>query len=462
MSNFLPLDISPSKPNRVFLYGESQRLPTYIKFLNELDIEISGIIGDSVFPEIQNVSREAAGREPDIPIIITAGSLHLPVIAATPNESDGSFLFKNLLSQLLTNETPNHILHPSFIADFIDIPLHNAAFISGPPGSGNILAQRIIAAIVRENWRTESDEEIFLSHICQNYDYQVLSHILESTYDLNVLRTEMMSFGLGFTNYMIQCANDAININDIRSRRHIYQKIYGTHQLLNESVIKKLRAVEYHQFVCQRHPFDSCISIQYKGSGGTEKLDKIDIKMMFGDIAQRANFLKHVIDAGRNNDDLFIIRYEDLLSKPSQTIVAIAAHMGISIVDEDADKIWQDIGMRPLPDAPPGHFRDPKIFGWKNILDEKAVTELSNTHVFPIFRGLGYSIDELGPIDFSILCDEAEALPKLNNSKRDGNSLFDTIWLMKFHREESLLNSVKEKLDSDFFKALCRSADYGV
>lgn len=458
MISFHPLIPNVIKPERVFLYGASPHIPLFATFLERAGIAIAGAVGFVPFADVPEVDLDRVRRSPDVPMVITTGSLHVPPVAPTPGQPDAAFSFKSALLQLLAAGLPNRLLHPSFVADFLDFHLHNAAYVAGFPGSGNILAQRVVAEIVESHKVPVSREEGFLAHLGQNFDHQLLSAIVAPLDNAGRRRLEMTSFGLGYTNYLAEFAEGWVHVNDIRCRRHFYQKIYGTHALFTPETVTALARLNYPVFICTRHPLDVVVSIQHKAGEGMKELEGFDVERMLESLAENANFLWRAI---RNCGNFHLIRYEDLLTSPVETITAMAAHLNIDIAPQKAAEIWQMLGMKPLPGAPPGHFRAARILSWRDALDDETKARLRASGHFAYFRRLGYTYD-IEPADLAALRQGMASAPEPKCSQRAGAAVFDGIWLSGDESAAEKRNALRRWIDTAFFRALARSGDYGL
>lgn len=464
MSKYHPLKIRSKKPRKVYLYGDSPSLAQYRELLNKADIEIAGIIGSSIYPDIQSVDKKTIFLQPEIPIIITSGTFHcIPPDLSTRERFN---FFSKTISALIAEGCPNQILHPCFVTQFLEISLNNSAFVTGLPGSGNILLQRIALTLIERNLDQESDVNVFIKNMCQNFDHQLLVFVTELLNKQGATRIVETSYGLGFTNFSIHLSDFLVNVCDVRSYRHYYRKLYGTHHLIDRNTADEIQRLKMPIFICLRHPVDTHISWWNKVVNDERNYTKREIpdlndKNILNDVNWSAYFYKTSIDACNN---FLLIRFEDMLAKPDVSIRLIAKHLNFVISENKARALWAEFGMKPLPGTDKGHFHSPSLNKWESTLDEVTKSNLERSKVLKFFEPLGYSLN--GLTSFNL--DEFKKnklpfsdAPFLNRDELMFNEkIDDTIWIECPHGHNSKAKDVRQVLDTDLFKSLCSSADY--
>lgn len=99
-----------------------------------------------------------------------------------------------------------------------------------------------------------------------------------------------------------------------------------------------------------------------------------------------------------------VMRWEDLIERPADTICYIAAHAGLAIEPEHAEQIWQGIGHRNLTGAHQHNFRSGKgiVGDWKNWMTNRHLEIIRDHGLEQAMLAFGYErIEPLNEAEYT-------------------------------------------------------------
>lgn len=281
-----PSPLNPEKPGACYIWGVGSETNRLLGLLSQAKVEVSGLIDPSErsqeFAGVSVVSPETlklnSDKQPSLPVVIASGCFDLlPVIP--DSNVDGSFhTFKNeWLSAKYRYGIKAPLLHPDFISDFLPLKYKHRYFVNGVPGVGNILVQSILGRMLADVRRegkggkfqffkkpvlSEGNLELSAAFLATNYFSQTLIMLNEAANGLGRWRTDLSSHGLGYTNFWMHFpSHEIIEVEDVRTRRHLFSEVYGSHEIPVPENIARYRGMNFKVIICVRHPYDVILSI---------------------------------------------------------------------------------------------------------------------------------------------------------------------------------------------------------
>ncbi len=343
-------------------------------------------------------------RNPRVPIFIA---------------DDGSFKDFDYLARKILPSLPDgsQIIHPGILSNFIDIDLSDNAIAFGYPGSGNAPYQVIMMKILEHKVYLKvylTENEIFAlctglhSHLCrviQNLFDELECQSVEIGYSrpgaLNVAATwtEKETGQLVF-----------LFLDDIPSKVFLTTPVYGTHTVLPKAMAEHYQRKGCRIFFCVRHPLDILVSLAAKSpiehfeqlskstGASVEEVRKSFVVSQLSDpvwIDQTSKMLyAYMKNALRVAEHCTVLRYEDLVNRPRETILALFQDLEVDLDEELLDELVDSVGTADI--GPPGHRFQPREGKWREFFPKGSLDIALDNHIGEITEALGYgSVSEL-------------------------------------------------------------------
>jgi len=380
------------KPQEVILWGANDFTLAYMDLLKQANIEVRFCVdarrAGERLSEIDIMPLEqlesAATRDAEIPIIYAQYDVDTAFWNGIDN---GRRYFQN----------GTRLTHPVFIAKYLQLDYTGRVFAFGFPGSGNVLMLRILREIQPsiDEQRGVGEKEERITRLAQEYDTD-LRAILESTFQ---------AAGSGPANQGV-CHKDLVNIKfnfhegswidiySVPSSFYLSRGLHSSHEPLDNDVFDLYTEMNYQIFCALRNPLDILVSVAAKvsrdGAAGKPAPPRRPQRILsdldwFTEMA--STLQKYYQKILNRQNRICVIRYEELIEKPNETIRNIAVSLGLDPAEVDAEGIWKKVGFRPLA---ANHLWRPGTGKWREFLSRGHFDILTNLGYRNLMRNLGY------------------------------------------------------------------------
>ncbi len=449
------------KTGQVILWGLGDYTDSYIGLLNDAKINCKCII-DSYsdtdhYLGLTVISPDEYKRKVEdfesIPVVIIARS------------RTGQSRFAHVL-QHATNFLRLHrtrFLHPVKLSDFINVTFPDRIYISGFPGSGNVLLRAVVGEFLNScaHTHTAATPVQSLMHELSLEHHEILLNTLDSLFigsDLMVRHDSLTHTGKFV--YSGARKDEFVRIFDIKTKHHLSEEICSRHDLFEPETVNEHRKLGYKILVPIRNPLDTIISNAFKYEHTTVYIDpdtipdssQSEFKTMLGharihdykwfhDIAESIHgFYSNLFQV----KDAFLVKYEDVISKPFDMLKHIAGFIGLDKVSEDTImSIWRKTGFKPLSNK--AHYFKPGSGKWEKYLDGKHLAILKELGFEDLMVEFGYDFPT------SVLGEDNKSRPAPNHYIDLFLSLHDQIQHINFGKVISFPNR----------ELICRRSGWG-
>jgi len=445
-----------NKPKEVVLWGVSDSTTKYINFLKELDINIiqivdqqnSGMVIDNFKTISDNYYIRNINNLNKIPVVITG--------------IEGEDQFNNILTEIVNYPQTEdlQILHPSFLVDYLNLDFTGKVFIFACNRSGSTLLFTILREIFSKYGKSSlSEKESYFEDLSRNH-FQSLMSLLDNIFqNQNIYFTTTGVTSFRGIDYMGCKQNEFFFVNPLRTNRYIFDTIHRSCSLPDKDILLFLKNKGYTIFSTIRNPLDIIVSnafeveYMYSKMYCDESLDEVEsgYRIAFGETRLKniewfegaAKFVYDYYEGLLQNEkDHIFVKYEDMIGKPVNTISKIASVFNIEIHPSEIEALWKRIAFKPLKQHKSHMFR-PGSDKWKLYLTKKHIDILKSLNYEKLLSELGYSIELVSDIDFSMYDNVSyKDLQKLNTTLSIGGHINHIVFDMPicFPRND-LINS---------------------
>ncbi|KJR41601.1 Sulfotransferase, partial [Candidatus Magnetoovum chiemensis] len=342
------------KPSKVVLWGVCDFAAKYIDYLREADISIAFFVdsyrhgtdfnGYNVISPIEYRNKFNDFRH--IPVVITGRSA---------NDEDRFVQITVYIINYL-GLTDVCILHPAFLAKHIDIDTEGSAALLGFPGSGNVLLNKIIAALIERGSNKQcSAKAALFKRLSTEHFHSRIDFFDKVFYSCGANHIFNGSIQIGLTRYYAVGINSFAALHHLKSNHHIIDLLPHYHSIPDDKNIKTLkRAGKSKLFLPIRSPLDIIVSNAFKihraailmyPEDDFYKSDSLFREMLGCRRLSNLNwfeytatslkdYMERVISIKQSN---FIVKYEDLMYNPIETIEALSLILGVDIDKSEID-----------------------------------------------------------------------------------------------------------------------------
>lgn len=322
----------------------------------------------------------------------------IEIIAGSYGLRERNYFIKTLLNCRNKLNIQKPIKHPASLID--RLPVRSNGYIcTGYQGSGNMVAQKILEELTK-NTPIENDK---LTDIAKNYAvsywFTIQNLIEKYLYDFGLWHSDgspaKEKYGVMYFNLL----NYVYIISGFTMHGWMMNScILGSHESATRSAIDFYNKINKRFVSVIRDPLDIIISCarKYTVEYGDDKQTHsvkwlIDQENWFCDILY--SIKQYFTDFNQNRESILLIKYEDVITSPVETIKNIAFNINIEITTETAEHIWNNHIKEKKLSKDKGHLWDPRQYKWveyipveyKDILEKSGIIELANN--------FGYEID---------------------------------------------------------------------
>lgn len=163
-----------------------------------------------------------------------------------------------------------------------------------------------------------------------------------------------------------------------------------------------------------------------------------DLRFFAGLLTPLKNYLEEFL--GVRDRYRHVMRWEDLLTYPTRTIVEVGAAMGLAVDEDAATEIWQEMSWRNLTGWHKHNYRRGHgiVGGWRRYLTNEHLALMRDMGLDRLSRALGYgAIPDLEPSDYTPYQRRVAAMLACGEIYRD----YPDHWLFEFAFNKSNLDS---------------------
>ena len=384
--------------------------PVALLWADDLANEQDGSVEHSASP--------ASGAE--LPILSLSNSVRwrhdrryarLPVVVA--DAGDG-VAFRSLAPRVAAAINPaQRLLHPAFLADYLEHDLSRNVVAYGFPGSGNVIIQKIMTTLLAPYRAGRFDQ---LEWWCAS-GHLALCDILRDA--MSEVGFSEVAIGYGQPGYLTVNAAmggkqvPRIYLPQVPSKISWADAVYGTHSPPLREDVQRLRRAGGHAVIVARHPFDAIVSMVAKHST-TISFEELMAEegCTFAEarnIATKRTLRRDSVllpvayeckaflrAASKFVSTIPVVRYEDLMADPAGFIRDVATILQVDAPAETIAELSNLVGTANL--GPALHLNQAGVGHWREQLDRAQLAKIGDSGLLPYARILGYDDVEPSPL----------------------------------------------------------------
>lgn len=346
----------------------------------------------------------------------------IPIIPIGRKKLDNSSAFKNIVKNIVNilNLDNPKILHPVFLADYLQLNYSNNIFQIGFGSAGNVLQITLLQNLLnlKEKKPLSNDEQLF-STLSKEHIKEV-ENILEGGFFYNDFNSP--NIGTRWFNRLSVALNTNENFLDIfgiKAMPYLHQNITATHDFLFKETLEYFTNKNFKIVTPSRNPLEIIISTAFKipqsatliglitdQEGVSNIRESIAIERLNNDewFTSMALYTKLYFEELIENKHLsHIMDYETLLKEPTLNISNLSKYLEIDVSSKQIDDIWGKIAHKSLMPKRKIHYCDPKKEKYKYYLTKKHCKILKNLNYGSLLQSLGYedNLNEILSLDNS-------------------------------------------------------------
>jgi Sulfotransferase domain len=298
------------------------------------------------------------------------------------------------------------LLHPAFLADFVQHDMSGNVLTHGHIGSGNVIfigIMKRMLAIKHHNRFNQLESWCSSGHI-------LLAELLIKT--LNEMGTYQPA--IGFDQAGLLTVNSSFEETRtfrlylrIPSQIHLADYCYGTHSPPQPEAIRRATQRGCKFALLVRHPLDNIVSIagKYATSMAIPRIESSGDSLaelregLLAEVLRNeaiinviiSNMAVYLRQAVMYAETATIFRYEDLLADPSSEITRISEFLEIPVSDNTIRELCALVGKKEL--GPMGHLFRPGSNKWQGTLSPETVDQARACGILKYAEMFGY-VDE--------------------------------------------------------------------
>ncbi|MCI4627140.1 MAG: sulfotransferase domain-containing protein [Candidatus Magnetoovum sp. WYHC-5] len=299
------------------------------------------------------------------------------------------------------------LLHPAFLIDHVALKYSGRAVTIGFPRTGNWLLKFIIMKLLEKTTEVKGEKEVFFEGLASNH-YHTLVDTLNGSFALckpkvmnifSIKRDVLSCFAYKYREFM--------HFSDIKTKAFLTHKFFHSHD--HPVNIAPFRQMGYNVFVPVRNPMDVIISFAFKfvhtviSMEPERDLNKTEspFREIYGDVrlanldwfedmaARTKAYYEEFINL--QNEDMHVVRYEDIITNPIAIIQEIAIRLGVEASEDEIRSIWNEYGFKPLMPGEKTHMFKPGAGKWKKYFTKHHVDILKSLDYPALLREYGYN-----------------------------------------------------------------------
>jgi hypothetical protein len=366
------------------IWGITVHFPDYIKLMETSGIKVLGVV--NARPEVSKDYMKYL-KSTDIKVISPDEiSVKTPVVCTFLGEDEKTLFFDCLK---FCKERGLRFIHPAAALMNLEYPEPITPKVKsfGLQGAGNVLVQQFIYDFLPK--REQTPEEIFYSFLAFRY-YASLNDAMEGALSsFGIFKNEVSGLSHGFYGFSMfgesNSSKAQVTFYGHPLLNFAWDQFVGDHGIPSKRSIEFFKKKKFKPILVTRHPLD--ISRKYMGL--QQQFSKFHLQNML-------TFYHH---ASKNKDDLYTIKYEDILLNPIETLGGLSDYIGFKVTPEEIEQWWEKHKFRLLPRAPGSHFKGGGIDKWKQCYTKKQFKVLQDYGIIDLANKMGYIAEESDLLD---------------------------------------------------------------
>lgn len=391
--NALSISLKSEKKMEIILWGCNDFSESLYQLLSQTDIKVIAFID----PTAQTT--QFCGKPLYSPNDFKTHRdlANTPIVVAAPHDMTNNMPHINfetirqfkLRIQEIANEfaIANPLLHPAALVDFLQIDFSNKIITFGLAGSGNTVFNHLLQKI-QPLLPSIPFASRFFEQLCYEYTqiiHQIATDIIFSIGG-NTIHVGPWKVGTSHFNYLFN--HETNSVYSFQTRDHIICSNYGYHVLPTAASVKQLQSRKFKLFFILRCPLDTLLSLVKKNEGidaETKTIKNNDA------LLHSAFYVLKVLSTWRDtNIALPQLRYEQLLNDPINYICDIMRTLDIEPDKAFAHSVWQEIGLKELPNVPKNHFWQGGARKWEKYLTQEHLAFLKAQGIEKVLEDYNY------------------------------------------------------------------------
>lgn len=323
-----------------------------------------------------------------IPIVVANFQLNFLKLPKVDFES--VYQFKLKIQAIKQYNIQQQLLHPAALVDFLLLNFANKVITFGPPGSGITLLTHVCDKIMagrKLHFYTKNLRHLFWQKMVFQYNQCILQTLPDVMQIHGGTNFHMSSWKLGMS-YAISYFQDIrTEIYSFNTRNHICNNVYTYHYLPDAAALAQLKAQKFKMFFNMRDPLDMILSCMNKAGGVDNNSVSVDRKTLWF-------YAKMMIDQLNSlypiPSEMIFFNYEKLISQPIETIRSLARELGVWISKRRANKIWNQLSFKSLPQAPSRHFWHGGCGKWEKYFSSDDLAILKSLGIEEVLEKYNY------------------------------------------------------------------------
>lgn len=320
----------------------------------------------------------------------------VPIVIASPHVIDkhrellldfeSLYQFK-LTLQTVQHQVKNPILHPAALVDLLNISFGTKALLFGFQGAGNTVFNHLFLEIFKYKKVKYTSKQNFFSKLCLEYRHEINQSLTTLLYTQNARNHHLVPWKIGTTHINCSLGDEEVSIFSIHTRDHITNQSFVYHQIPSKEYLLQLMAQDFKPFLIIRNPLDMIVSVLNK----TQAINKVTSHISEVQFVYTSRWVIGQLKFWHAYTTILpILKYDQLLSNPNETIIKMMLSVGIEPSADIADKIWTAVGFKQLPNAPDRHFWQGGAGKWEKYFDESHLSYLKHAGIEKILDAYEY------------------------------------------------------------------------
>jgi hypothetical protein len=380
--------------NKAIIWGINEYTDRVINYSQRIGLQIIYVITDDSLKPIDGNTYNG------IPILSVQDERKIdpsiPVVLTDIEPGDKNTIIQTI--NHISKGSKRKVIHPAAFYDLYTSPHINKVGIFGLPGSGNMIFQTILTDVLPI--ASLDDTEVDLKWFMSCY-HNFWVKFIES--ELSVSHWVTVPVHTGFSGLMFSLTpKGADSLLNPTIKDFIYiagfpiqavawsDRFISNHEFLVPSTEDYYVSHGARPVVILRHPLDIILSIANKTDSPYKHLND---RKWLDNISKIVCFYFNGYASLKQSQTTKFVRYEKLLTKPTNTIVNLSKDLGVIITKGKAEELWKKYGLKPIPATSVTHYNEPSINKHKNYFHQKHLKIFQANGLIDAAKKFGYTID---------------------------------------------------------------------
>jgi hypothetical protein len=284
------------------------------------------------------------------------------------------------------------LAHPVALARALELPAYRRRVaLFGFPGSGNILAQHLLAALCERAGAGQPPPRVeAVAALAEHYYVSTVVLVRHLLRHLRPQRLELAASQFPTMDLTLELpgGEHAVALH-VPSNRHLASYFHHTHAAPTRLAVDELTRLGAPCVAVIRHPCETILSWASKMSRPAAPLlnnDHFFVKTVQG-LAEWHRQL------AANEGQLVVLRYEDLVARRRAPLQALADRLGVGLSEVEVGGLYDRYLHRELlPALAPGHYYQGGNDKWKQVFLPRHVREFLAQGFQPVCERWGYDL----------------------------------------------------------------------